>query len=167
MKMLKHYSFILSALCFLLVTSMKCKKDYIEKNELPPITQTGANTFGCYVNGEIFLPRGSGMNIIITAKRTGNSFYIKISDGSNVARMIILEIEYNAGIKTLKCTKFSQGGTCSMDNCTAINNNLINLQIDESKKIISGEFNAILTATTTCPEVKITDGRFDLKYTEN
>jgi hypothetical protein len=50
---------------------MKCKKDNQgpSKEQLPAITQTGANTFGCYVNGEIFLPRGSGFNIIITAKK--------------------------------------------------------------------------------------------------
>ncbi len=34
------------ALCFLFST---CSKD---KNELPPITSRGANTFGCLVNGE-------------------------------------------------------------------------------------------------------------------
>lgn len=53
MKALKP-SLLLLALCAMLLTSMKCKKDYIEKNELPPITHEGKDTFGCYVNGEIF-----------------------------------------------------------------------------------------------------------------
>jgi hypothetical protein len=30
-----------------------CKKEYL--TELPPETQTGANTFGCYVNGRLFI----------------------------------------------------------------------------------------------------------------
>ncbi|MDR3226886.1 MAG: hypothetical protein LBT56_04360 [Prevotellaceae bacterium] len=30
-----------------------CEKEYL--TELPPETQTGANTFGCYVNGELFV----------------------------------------------------------------------------------------------------------------
>jgi hypothetical protein len=28
------------------------------KETLPPATQTGANTFGCYVNGKLWLPKG-------------------------------------------------------------------------------------------------------------
>jgi hypothetical protein len=81
--------------------------------------------------------------------------------------MIVLEIKSNAGIIVLKCTKFSQGGICSADNCTSVNNNIINLKVDETNKNISGQFNAILPATATCPEVKITEGRFDLIYKEN
>jgi len=37
---------------------MACKKDDPAPNpppELPPATQTGANTFGCYVNGKPFI----------------------------------------------------------------------------------------------------------------
>lgn len=29
--------------------------------QLPPETQTGANTFGCYVNGQLWLPEGKPM----------------------------------------------------------------------------------------------------------
>ena len=149
----------------MLLTNMTCKKSYIEKNELPPITQAGTNTFGCYVNGEIFLPRSGPMyGGAITAKKTGGSFYIKMADDFNISRMIIIELE-QAG--SLKCIKFSKGGGCSTENCTAINNNLIDLKVDETNKIISGQFNAVLPSTSSCPEGKITEGRFDLKYTEN
>jgi hypothetical protein len=154
---------LLLALCSMLLTNMTCKKSYIEKNELPPITQIGANTFGCYVNGEIFLPRGNGMNIIITATKSDNRFFIKISDSFNIARMIVIVLEQ--GVE--RCIKLSIGGECSTENCTNTNNDITNLKMDETNKIISGEFNAILPATATCPEVKITEGRFDLKYTEN
>lgn len=27
------------------------------KDELPPITQTGANTFGCLIDGNVFIPK--------------------------------------------------------------------------------------------------------------
>jgi len=33
-----------------------CEKPAPPLTELPPITQTGANTFGCYVNGNLFVP---------------------------------------------------------------------------------------------------------------
>ena len=46
----------LSSLC------TSCKKDapQDELSKLPPATQTGANTFGCLVNGKAFVPIGYG-----------------------------------------------------------------------------------------------------------
>ncbi|MCC6289338.1 MAG: hypothetical protein IT249_15775 [Chitinophagaceae bacterium] len=56
---MKHYSFLLFCFLFsLLLLSSRCKKD---RFELPPETTTGANTFGCKVNGKVFVPRdGNG-----------------------------------------------------------------------------------------------------------
>lgn len=41
-----------------------CRYDPLPTPEptLPPITQTGENTFGCYVNGELWLPKGGWMD---------------------------------------------------------------------------------------------------------
>lgn len=42
-----------------------CNKDNIPfrgKDQLPPETQTGANTVGCLVNGEVFLPHAEGLS---------------------------------------------------------------------------------------------------------
>lgn len=41
-----------------------CDKDeqiFASKDQLPPETQTGANTVGCLVNGNIFLPHQQGL----------------------------------------------------------------------------------------------------------
>lgn len=51
--------------CLLLFLFLGCSKD--DDNTftptLPPITQTGANTFGCYIDGVLVTPRdGSGAN---------------------------------------------------------------------------------------------------------
>lgn len=51
-------------LFFLAVTGIfvSCKKESTSQDELaklPPATQTGANTFGCLVNGKAFMPKGS------------------------------------------------------------------------------------------------------------
>ncbi len=35
-----------------------CKKDADPENTLPPATQTGANTFGCVINGQAWVPNG-------------------------------------------------------------------------------------------------------------
>ena len=56
---MKKYLLIATALAF----TMCCKKTDTnsldaELAKLPPITQTGANTFGCLVNGKAYIPTG-------------------------------------------------------------------------------------------------------------
>ena len=54
---MKQYLIIVLALSFITC----CKKtDSLEAElaKLPPITQTGANTFGCLVNGKAYIPSG-------------------------------------------------------------------------------------------------------------
>src|SRR5574337_793597 len=57
---MKHFlKFSGLALLFVLITSFQgCLLTQTPKETLPPITQTGANTFGCYVNGKLWLPKG-------------------------------------------------------------------------------------------------------------
>ena len=47
----------------ILSLSMQCEKQYPpgtpEIDKLPPITQTGANTFGCLIDGKAFTPKGT------------------------------------------------------------------------------------------------------------
>ena len=48
---------LLLALCSIFAA---CKKDHPPKTELeklPPATQTGANTFGCLLNGQVWIPK--------------------------------------------------------------------------------------------------------------
>ena len=55
---MKQYIIILMALAFITC----CKKtDSLDAElaKLPPITQTGANTFGCLVNGKAYIPSGN------------------------------------------------------------------------------------------------------------
>ena len=54
---------IIMALILLITTAYSCGGGLTEEErwnpELPPITQTGANTFGCKINGKIMIPRDS------------------------------------------------------------------------------------------------------------
>jgi len=54
---------IIMALILLITTAYSCGGGLTEEQrwnpELPPITQTGANTFGCKINGKIMIPRDS------------------------------------------------------------------------------------------------------------
>jgi len=46
----------------LLLVSCKKEKEKDPLSQLPPETQTGANTFGCLINGEIFKPGGAQLS---------------------------------------------------------------------------------------------------------
>ena len=49
--------FLLFAISFVFLFCASCKKDQPPPpNILPPITQTGANTFGCKINGQVWVP---------------------------------------------------------------------------------------------------------------
>ena len=61
-------------LFLLLITTFTlscCNKDdnpFSGKEQLPAETQTGANTVGCLVNGQVYLPSQSGINSPINCK---------------------------------------------------------------------------------------------------
>ena len=65
----------LLSLAALVLLCTQCKKTnsstpQTELEKLPPITKTGANTFGCLVNGVAWLPNGSrpqngGSNLVV------------------------------------------------------------------------------------------------------
>ncbi len=62
---------VLRTACFALFLFGACKKDV---DELPPATQTGANTFGAKVDGTLWIPQGFGAfpaNDILEARFTG------------------------------------------------------------------------------------------------
>ena len=59
MKILKLLPVLLFSIIILFTT--QCKKDKNKEPELPPETNTGAMTFGCKVNGKVFVPQdGNG-----------------------------------------------------------------------------------------------------------
>lgn len=63
MKNMKNLFFILIA--FLLIG---CRDSSEDSHQLPPETQTGANTFGCLVNGRLFYPRDGIGDVMGTNK---------------------------------------------------------------------------------------------------
>jgi len=53
-------SFIVT-ICVGMLSLSSCKKEKLGIDGLPPITQTGAQTFGCLIDGTLFKPKGSGI----------------------------------------------------------------------------------------------------------
>jgi hypothetical protein len=59
-KKLQLLATLLIATALLHFNGCACKKQILGPDGLPPITDTGANTFGCMVNGKLFVPDGKG-----------------------------------------------------------------------------------------------------------
>lgn len=54
---MKHIKLILVAVAAFILMAPACSKDD-DSNTLPPATQTGANTFGCKINGVVYKCKG-------------------------------------------------------------------------------------------------------------
>ncbi|TYP96485.1 hypothetical protein C7447_10751 [Tenacibaculum adriaticum] len=71
------------------ITFFNCSNndDPIVQDQLPHITQTGANTFGCIINGEVLIPKNS--NGVPNAKglevyhKSNNNLIIDVNNYSN------------------------------------------------------------------------------------
>ena len=68
----RHFSVFLLSVTFLFSPFLSCKNQHAEP-DLPPETQAGANTFGCRINGRVWVPQAK-----------------KPSDNNN---LILLEVE--------------------------------------------------------------------------
>ncbi len=91
--------YIIMAGCFTILIAASCKKNKPPKTELeklPPATQTGANTFGCLLNGVAFTPAGGILDNVLSVQYDPaygmGSLRIKaerIIDASNYIRISI------------------------------------------------------------------------------
>lgn len=165
------------AFCF-----AQCKKNNPDSNGLPATTQEGKNTLGFMLNGQPWKPQGnngtanlsidfdSGFNngvCGISAYRIITSdnreyFGIGIKDSLNF---------YNAPF-SLSMTNTSlyrfhfSNNDCdlfSTDTDTQVSGILTISKLDRTDRIISGTFSATLIKAG-CPEIKIAEGRFDMKF---
>jgi hypothetical protein len=169
---------------FSLLILFSCKK---EVDELPAATQTGANTFGARVKGELWVPQGFGVvpTVPILEARYGGNNAILINARNFSASPTETEIEIYLQDATKPGTYLLNQTTAHFPNqnasyayyverrFTPTNEWITNSQytgkveltrLDTINNIISGtfEFNAINLYNTPQPII-ITDGRFDVR----
>jgi hypothetical protein len=181
--------FLSSVICL----SPSCKKhdDTVDPlSQLPPATTTGANTFGCLVNGQVFIPHAvanpgnnstqcnyiytnGGYYLTVAASNDNNSSYIvnvalntnllAISEGQTLK----LENRNVAG-KACGLYGFVNASIITYQTTTIVSGQLHITKFDQTNQIISGtfNFNAIRTDILNSDTVHVTDGRFDMKYTQ-
>ncbi|WP_426669156.1 DUF6252 family protein [Mucilaginibacter sp. McL0603] len=168
---------------FFIMTVLSCKKQPVDQlSLLPPATQTGANTFGCLVNGFALIPHnrslvtGPLLSCGYGLSEHGYLFGItgggKVRSGNFAAVSIQTDSLKISEGETVPLTKFYVPGyACGsyLENLpTHITNDdargqLMITHLDTIKQIVSGTFyfNAVNTNGDT---VKITNGRFDMHY---
>ncbi|MBS1487267.1 MAG: hypothetical protein JST43_06720 [Bacteroidetes bacterium] len=90
----------LSATAITLLGSLgSCHTEVTYKNgapgQLPPITQTGANTFGCLVNGKVWKPEGEPMDNVLDLSFdpifNGGTLSLKAARYTDSANLVIKE----------------------------------------------------------------------------
>jgi hypothetical protein len=170
---MKKYLFFL--LVLLALTSVKCSKQS-QEDQLPPITTNGANTFGCKVDGKVWLPYG-GWNVnklttfeyINNYTKSGIIIYARNRKNNELSDLnISLKNATDTGIYKIynqldEGLLFSDG----KNNFEPIDTfGVVHiLRLDTNLNIASGTFSFIgYTDKTHTKQVNISEGRFDLHY---
>lgn len=141
-------------------------------DQLPSATQTGANTFGCLINGEPFVVSNTSQQ---TAIYQGGILQIGggiDSADKDISVSIILENPLNINtnyllanfpIHSAKFRKREGAINCNYNYEDTYQGKIILTNIDTVNYIVSGTFE-FSTFNENCQDIKITDGRFDLQY---
>lgn len=178
--------FLLFFLCSLLIGSSCRKHKPVDPvSQLPPETQTGANTFGCLVDGKVFLPKGDPFGgPVIKAQyqfvngKQGFGVSARRSTGetSQIVGIIGDSIQISIGtfnLTSLASGKFSGGYTYrDLTNPAGVSYYTKDIQkgqitikhFDTVNQIVSGTFWFDALDSTTGKIVQIREGRFDLPY---
>ena len=183
---MKKYTTLLLVVLASTLLAASCKKtetQLTELQKLPPATQTGANTFGCLVDGVAWLPNGSkpqtgGPNIQVYVDPTFqggrfsitghqyNNFQSKINFGSaNCTNAGYFDISsstnglgYNRFLNNVNTCEFS-----SFDAATYRRGFFNISRYDLTNKIFSGTFEFTIKSQGCGDTIRITNGRFDVK----
>ncbi len=176
---MKHISLLLIFLLPLLSSCNKYKRqDNIGPNNLPPITQTGANTFGCLINGKGFVPQGPPLQdspgpFVVSGVATAVNI--------NAVDQYHGQIRFNLGIDT---SNFKMGSTfpllqsksglkasstvgfaisySELDTLSSPGQLTIRYY-DKTKGILSGTF-SFDAFSKLGTKYEVRDGRFDVKF---
>jgi len=173
----KPVQLILSlSLILIVLCSPQCKKNVDELFKLPPITQTGSNTFGCLVNGKAWVPKGNdgpNPNLRVIVDPSDSLIDIRaysIENGKKTDIFFGSNITKSTGIFPFQVKGKVSLGIFRINSCYIASGDSVyrrgNLQItkyDLQNGILSGQFDCVIYAPGCTDTVRITNGRFDKK----
>jgi hypothetical protein len=159
----------------------QCKKDD-EAPQLPPETTTGANQAGCRINGQVLIPRSKGRTEGLTFAfiNRGNgrtpSFFLAFVDAqASPFRSVVLEMD-SLVLREGQTYPFrTPGGRRQASHFDGKQDyikrdqdqgELTITRLDSTQRILSGRFHFVGTDKNSGQQVQVTDGRFDLRYSQ-
>ena len=170
----------LKYLPLLLLFLFSCKDEDLQP-ELPPATQTGERTFGAYVNGGVWVPKGrpstfrSNFSLTYEPGYRGGTVNIRAyritSDDPEVKGYIQIGSSHigSEGIYPLNDSEISlivfRDSECyynTTEDEVYREGTLEITRLDMEAGVISGKFEFSL-AMTGCDTIHVTEGRFDYK----
>ena len=159
----------------------RCRKDKVNGNSLPPVTESGKNTLGFLLNGQPWTPQGQRVTANLSIDYDPNfnqgifgivaynfipaiseQFTIGIRDSLN---FINSPKTISLSRNSLYVVSFSNQACDYFNSLNDVESSggLTITKLDRINRIISGTFNAKLIKSG-CQTINITDGRFDMKY---
>jgi hypothetical protein len=178
---MKHtYLLLLVFSVFTTIVGGKCHKESDEP-QLPPETTTGAMTFGCKVNGKVFVPRdgrgkpGLFCEYVYRGTAAGGGWHLNIPainwtsspiEGVSITTDSLLMYEgINYEFKTEKGnaqTFYSK--EIEYWKLNQENGEIHIIKHDQQNRILSGTFFFTGTNQSSGQKISVTDGRFDIRY---
>lgn len=146
-----------------------------DDNTLPKATTSGKRTFGCRVNGEVWIPKGND--------GTPNWNAAWFSDYGGVIQIRVYRAVTRTNLEFMQMNPINVTGvgeydltssdyilalftnsTCSYDDYGIVQSGKMHItKLDFNSRIVSGTFFFHLKKAN-CEDVAITDGRFDLIF---
>ncbi|OIQ18608.1 MAG: hypothetical protein BM557_06695 [Flavobacterium sp. MedPE-SWcel] len=148
-------------------------------DQLPPATQTGENTFGCLLDGEVFIPRGGTNPLDCTYQFLNNEYYFGVQGNKRNTNNDLIRIGIvTEGIQlsenetyNLSSNDFGNASGVYFFN-TSLNytsqtytGELTITKLDTDNQIVSGTFWFDVQDNDGVVH-QIREGRFDMQYTQ-
>ncbi len=168
---MRNDTYITLSLLLALTSCEGCKEDApkpkTELEKLPPATQEGKNTFGCLVNGKAWVTETS-IDCGAVYQLGILQIYSKFFNPTRRVSLILTENGTAITTQDYSVLNFPRAyaeatAVCLYEPSNTFAGKLSITKIDRSNYIISGLFE-FSTAINRCDTLKITNGRFDIKY---
>ncbi len=168
--------------CFFVLLLSSCQGDTDAKPTIPPLTTTGQNTLGCYLNDTLMIGKKNNVpNETMGSYFEGDHSFGLVRDNLLDDKQAIFLKTFithgkgkykiyrskSAGEWTFVNQKFASIYPCSIYDLDTTKTNYIDvIHFDTLNKIASAKFE--MTVCNPCNDtIRITEGRFDVKYRKN